>query len=56
MVELVEAYKEVYRSTRGGPVPAEPVQAARALDRGGVQELGLEAARVKYRRSTGITG
>jgi hypothetical protein len=27
---------------RGGSVPAEPVQAARALDRGGVQELGLE--------------
>jgi pyruvate,orthophosphate dikinase len=51
MVELVRGLQGGLPKHVGRPVPAEPVQAARAGDRGGVQELDAPRA-IKYRGST----
>jgi pyruvate,orthophosphate dikinase len=56
MVELVRGVQGGLPQARGRPVPAEPVQAARAGDRGGVQELGRRPAIEATAGSTGITG
>jgi pyruvate,orthophosphate dikinase len=53
LIELCEAYKAVYQKHVGESFPQRPVQAARAGDRGGLQELERDRKAVSYRQIEG---